>query len=471
MVVSAQPTGSERAVAIVMSPIEALRSRLPGRVLTPETASFDAARKVHDITVDSRPAAIVRAVDADDVALAVNFARENAYPLVVRSGGHSLARHSMADDALVIDLSEMKRISIDPETRIAHVQAGATSGDFAGPANEYGLALSTGDTTSVGFGGLTTGGGIGFMVRKYGLAIDNLLSAQVVTATCDILTASETEHPDLFWAIRGGGGNFGIVTEFTFRLAPVDQILGGDLLLPASREVIRGYLEYAASAPDDLSTIGNLMHAPPAPFVPEEWVGKLVLSIIVSWSGSIEEGEEALAPLRALATPVADTVRPMPYPSINLSTAHQAFPHGASIRSMFADELSDDTIDTFLEGMERATSPYSIIHLRGLGGQMARVDKDATAFAHRNRRYLVAVIGVWLDPTEDASIHHAWTESIWDAIRHEGSGVYVNFVADEGADRLRDAYPDATLARLKAIKWMYDPENLFRFNQNVTPAP
>jgi hypothetical protein len=461
-----------RAVATASAGVTDLRSQLDGELVTASSSTFDEVRKVQDITVDARPLAIVRAATAQDVAAAVNYARDNGHPIAVRSGGHSLARHSMADDAVVIDLSGMKNISIDPATRIARVQAGVTSGDLAGPANEHGLALTTGDTSSVGFGGLATGGGIGFMVRKYGLTIDSLLAAQVVTAAGDIVTASETEHPDLFWAIRGGGGNFGIVTEFTFLLAPVGQILGGDLLLPATPEVIRGYLEYTASAPDELSTLANLMHVPPTefmPFVPEEWVGKLVLTIIACWSGDIEEGERALAPLRALATPVADTIRPMPYPSIYRSTAHQAIPHGAAMRSMFADELSDATLDTFLQGMQRATSPFSIIHLRGLGGQMARVSNDATAFAHRDKRYLVAVIGVWLDPTDGGDEHQEWVRSIWQQIRHEASGVYVNFVANEGDKRLRDAYPEATLARLGDIKRKYDPENLLRLNQNIPP--
>ncbi|MEZ4571226.1 MAG: BBE domain-containing protein [Thermomicrobiales bacterium] len=261
----------------------------------------------------------------------------------------------------------------------------------------------------------------------------------------------------------------GIVTEFTFKLSPVDQILGGDLVLPASREVIRGYLEYAASAPDDLTTIGNIMHAPPAPFIPDSWIGKLVLSIIVSWTGSIEEGEQAIAPLRALAKPVADTVRPMPYPSIYESTAHQALPHGAELRAMFADDLSDEVIDASLQAMMTATSPYSIIHLRGLGGEMARLDPDATAFAHRDKRYLYSIIGIWLDRSEDASVHRAWTESLWQEVRHAGTGTYVNFVGDEGEERLLDAYPERTLARLAEIKQKYDPSNLFRHNQNIKP--
>ena len=283
----------------------------------------------------------------------LTFAREQDLPLAVRSGGHSLALYSVVDDALVIDLSGMKRVRIDPEQRIAYVQPGATSGDLAGPAGEHGLALSTGDTHSVGMGGLTTGGGIGFMARKYGLAIDNLLAARVVLADGSIVTASATERPDLFWAIRGGGGNFGIITEFTYRLAPVGQIYGGALILPATKEVLRGYLDYATSAPEDLTTIANLMFAPPAPFIPEDKVGSLVLIILPVWTGSIEDGEKAMAPLRALAEPVVDLVSPMPYPMIYRFTDFAAEPHGASIRSMFSDDLSDDAIDAILSAMKQ----------------------------------------------------------------------------------------------------------------------
>lgn len=447
----------------------ALRSQLGGRLITAESPDYDEARKVHTITVDRRPLAVVRAANVEDVATAVRFARDHAYPLAVRSGGHSLAGLSMADGAVVVDLSQMKRITIDPEARIARVQAGVTSGDFAGPANAHGLALSTGDTSTVGFGGLTTGGGIGFMVRKYGLAIDNLLAARVVTADGVIVTASATEHPDLFWAIRGGGGNVGIVAEFELRLAPVGQILGGELLLPLSRQAVRGYLDYTAAAPDDLSTIGNLTHAPPAPHVPPDWVGRPVLSILVCWTGQPEEGERALAPLRSLAAPVADRVGLIPYPEIYRFTAHQAVPHGVSIRSTFADALSDAALDAMLHGVERASSPFSLVHLRGLGGAMARVGTDETAFAHRDRRYLVAIIGVWLDAAEEAAPHRAWVDALWQTIRHEGSGVYVNFLDDEGAERVHDAYPPATHARLAAIKRRYDPRNLFRLNQNVAP--
>lgn len=469
MSIAIRPATITRGRTSAHDPFEVLRSRLTGRLVTADSADFDAARRVIYTNVDRRPLGIVRAANVQDVFEAVRFARAYGLPLAVRSGGHSLAYYSVIDDAVVVDLSGMKRISIDPAARVARVQAGATSGDLAGPAHAHGLALSTGDTHSVGMGGLTTGGGIGFMVRKYGLAIDNLLAAEVVTAAGEVVTASADEHPDLFWAIRGGGGNFGIVTEFTYRLASVGQILGGELLLPASREVVRGYLDYVASAPDDLTTIANLIHAPPAPHVPEDRVGEVALSILVCWTGSVADGEQALAPLRALAAPIADTVGLMPYPEIYKLTEHAAAPHCASIRSMFADELSDAAIDAALAAIEQATSPLSMVQLRGLGGAMARVAGDATAFAHRDRRYFVAIIGLWLDAADDPAMQAAWTEALWRAIRPEGSGVYVNFLENEGADRVRDAYPPATYARLARIKRRYDPRNIFRFNQNIPP--
>ncbi len=449
--------------------LAALRSRLLGRLIFQGDPDYDEARRTFNITIDRRPLAIVRAADADDVAEAVAFARRHGLPLAVRSGGHSVASLSVIDDALVVDLSGMTRVAIDPARRIARVQPGATSGDLAGPAHAHGLALSTGDTHSVGMGGLTTGGGVGFMVRRQGLTIDNLLAAQIVTAGGDVVTASATEHPDLFWAIRGGGGNAGIVTEFTYRLHPVGRILGGELLLPATREVLRGYLEYTVSAPDDLTTIASLMHAPPAPHVPADRVGDLVFSVIVCWTGGIDDGERAIAPLRALGTPVADAIAPMPYPDIYAFTAHQALPHAASIRMAFADDLSDAALDAALDAMQNASSPYSLVHLRGLGGAMARVPEHATAFAHRRRRYFVAIIGLWLDAAEDAAPHEAWTKALWATIRPEGQGAYVNFLENEGPDRVRDAYPPATYARLAEIKRRYDPDNLFRFNQNVPP--
>ena len=451
-------------------PYRALRDRLQGSLLTADDAAYEQARRTISLRSDRRPAAIVQAVCADDVASAVRFAREHGLLLAVRSGGHSLALHSVVDDALVIDLSPMKRVEIDAATQTARVEPGTTSGDLAWPAHEHGLALSTGDTRSVGMGGLTTGGGIGYLVRKHGLTIDSLLSARVVTADGRIVTASPTEHPDLFWAVRGGGGNMGVVVEFTYRLAPVSHILGGALVLPASREVVRGYLDHSLAAPDELSTLAELTKAPPAPFIPPEWVGKPVLMVLAVWSGGLEEGERALAPLRALAEPVADVVSWMPYPSIYDFTAHLAEPHGASIRMMFADDLSDESIDAMLAAAEAGTAPANLVHLRGLGGAFGRVPTDATAFAHRDRRYFVAVIAVWLDASEDPAPHERWTTALWEKVRHEGHGAYVNFLEAEGADRVRDAYPTRTFERLAAVKRRYDPDNLFRLNQNIPPA-
>ncbi|GBD16795.1 Mitomycin radical oxidase [bacterium HR26] len=447
-----------------------LEQRLRGTLLRPGMPAYDSARQLMNRAVTRRPAAIAQVADTQDVVEVVRFARDHGLPLGVRSGGHSPAGHGMADDALVVDLSGMKRVTIDPDSRLARVEAGVTSGELAAVTQPRGLAISTGDTSSVGFGGLATGGGIGFMVRKYGLTIDNLVAAQVVTASGKLVTASEREHPDLFWAIRGGGGNFGIVTEFTLRLAEVGQILGGDLVLPASREVIRGYLDYVAGAPDELTTIANLMHAPPAPYIPEARVGEVVLSILATWAGDESEGQRALAPLRALAEPVADTVGLMPYPAMFNFTAHQAVPIPHCIRHAFAYQVSDAVVDAALDAVEHASSPLSMLQFRGLGGAMARVEAEATAFAHRDARYMVTALALWMDESEDATPHRAWMDSVWPTIRAAGAGAYVNFLEDEGHERIREAYPLPTLARLAEVKRAYDPHNMFRYNQNIAPA-
>ena len=457
-----RPTQSDRFAG--------LRSQLSGDLLTIADAEYDNARRTISLRSNRFPAAIVRAAGAQDVAAAVRFARTHELPIAVRSGGHSIPLLSVVDDALVIDLSHMKGIDIDPRTGIARVQPGVTSGELAAPAHEHGMALTTGDTRSVGMGGLTTGGGIGYLVRKYGLTVDSLLAAQIVTADGEIITASSAENEDLFWALRGGGGNMGVVTEFTYRLAPVSHILGGLLVLPATREVIRGFLDYVVSAPDELTTLADVTTAPDLPFMPAEWAGRPVLMVLAAWCGTAEDGERAIAPLRALAAPVADLVSWIPYPAMYEFTAHLAEPHAASIRMMFADELSDDTIDAMIAGVRSGPSPVNLIHLRGLGGAMARVADDATAFAHRRRRYFVAAIAVWMDADDDPAPHETWTKAMWEILRPEGTGVYVNFLENEGTERVREAYPGSTYDRLAGIKRRYDPDNVFRFNQNVPPA-
>ena len=453
--------------------IELLRSSIAGEVLTPDSPAYDEAKLTPNLASDERrPEVIVRAVSPQDVAETVRFARNQGRPLAVRSGGHSVPGYNMVDDAIVVDLSLMRSVSIDAERGTARVGPGANSGELINAGHAYGLALSTGDTATVGLGGLTTGGGIGFMVRKHGLTIDSLLSAQVVTAGGEIVTASPAEHADLFWAIRGGGGNFGIVTQFEFQMARVGQVLGGALVLPGTKEVLRGYHEYVASAPADLTTIANLMHAPPAPFIPEERVGELVLMVLAVWTGDIEEGQKVFDNLRALAEPVADAIAPMPYPVIYEFTRELEKRHGVAIKSMFTDGHSEESFDAILDAMNSPVSPFSLVMFRGIGGEnsaLSSVGHDETAFAHRDQRFFTTILSIWHDADDDAQPHWDWTNALWDKIKRDASGVYVNFLHDEGEDRIREAYPPATYERLVEVKRTYDPDNMFCFNQNIRP--
>ena len=323
-------------MAIYSDSEAALRGRFGESVLFEGDAGYDEARSVWNGVIDRHPAVIVRCSTTDEVVAALAYAREKRLAIAVRGGGHNVAGTAVNDGGIVIDLSPMRDVSVDLDRGTASAQGGATWGDVDRATTPHGFAVPGGVVSATGIAGLSLGGGYSHQRRRDGMTIDNLVSAEVVLADGSVVRASEHEHPDLFWGIRGGGSNFGIVTEFTYRLAPVDQILGGVLMLPASREVIRAYLDFVAAAPDDLTTIADLTHAPPAPFVPQERVGELVLSILVCWTGSMAEGERVLAPLRALATPVADAVSPIPYPDIYRFTAHQAEPHGVSIRSMFA---------------------------------------------------------------------------------------------------------------------------------------
>lgn len=455
---------------VVIDPsLEGLQQQLTGELITALHPEYDRARAAVYADIDRRPFAIVRAANALDVAATINTARELGRPLTVRGGGHSMSGFSVQDDAIMIDLSAMKRVTVDPVSQTARVQGGATSNELAMAAHEHDLALSTGDTRTVGIGGLATGGGIGFMARKYGLAIDNLVAAQVVTASGDILRVCESSHADLFWAIRGGGGNFGVVTEFTFRLAPVGRILGGMLVLPANAETLRAYLDYAVEAPEDLTTITNLLLAPPMPMVPNEFVGQPILMIMACWTGDATEGAQVMAKLRALGTPVVDTLGEMAYPDLYRFTDLELPPHAGSIRSMFAHQVSNQSVTALLDAMKQPSSPFSLIQFRAMGGAISRVPVAATAFAHRSQNYFVSIINLWLD-VNNAAPHEAWLNATWNAIRLDASGVYVNFLEDEGPERLHEAYPAATYERLAQVKRDYDPTNLFRFNQNIAPT-
>jgi FAD/FMN-containing dehydrogenase len=454
---------------IVDAEVRALAARVAGTVVVPGDAVYDEVRQLHDITYDRRPQVIVRAASAADVAEGVRFARAQGLPLAVRSGGHNFAGYSMVDDGVTIDLSELKAIHIDPETRTARVQPGVTSGDLGPVANSFGLALTTGDAASVGIAGLTLGGGIGWMVRKHGLTIDHLLSAQVVTADGEVVRASAREHADLFWALRGGGGNFGIVTEFEFRLDEVGDIIGGAIVLPATPEVMRGFAAYAPTAPDGLTVISAVMHVPPLPFVPEADWGRLAFALLVCFDGTAEEADEALAPIRALATPIAEAIGPMPYPAIYNLTELASQRHAGKVRSAYLHELNDEVIETVIDAIDRAESPLNMVQIRPLGGAMSRVAAGETAFAHRDKEFLIAVIGISLDAADAPSLD-AWVEAAWQKVAPYGDGVYVNFLVDEGDARIREAYPPATYERLVEVKRRYDPENVFRLNQNIRPA-
>src|SRR4051812_39220866 len=449
--------------------VAAFAAGLSGTIIRPDDESYETARQVHNATFDRHPSLIVRAASAADVARTVVFAREAGLELAVRGGSHSLAGYGTVEGGIVLDLGAMKGLHIDADRRRAWAQPGLTAGEYTAAVNAHGLATPFGDTGSVGLSGLTLGGGIGWLVRKYGLAIGAPVSVELVTADGRLPVASETEHADLFWAVRGGGGNFGVVTRFQFKLYPVGQIYGGALFMPATREVLQALQPIAASAPEALSTISFLMSAPPAPFIPAEVVGKATLAIMFVFDGDPEAGAAAIAPFRAVATPLAEMVTPMPYVGIYqmLAAAEQRSP--ASHRSLFLDGLDDDVVDTILDFTARHTSPLAMTQIRILGGQMARVDADATAFAHRDAPVLLTIITPFADPA-DLPVHQAWTVAFYDALTPHGVGVYSNFLEAEGQGRVHEAYPNGTYERLAEIKRRYDPNNLFHLNQNIRPA-
>jgi FAD/FMN-containing dehydrogenase len=449
--------------------IPELRAAFDGRVIAPGDDGYDQARTLFVGGIDHRPAVIVRPADAAEAARVVTLARDSGLDLAVRSGGHSGLGHSVADGGIVLDLHDMRALEVDPEQRTAWAQTGLTAGEYTTATHAHGLATGFGDTGSVGIGGITLGGGIGYLVRKYGLTIDDLLAAEVVTADGQLLQADAEHHPELFWALRGGGGNFGVATRFRFRLHPVSTVVGGMLLLPATPEVVEGFVAAAAAAPEELSTIANVMPAPPMPFIPEERHGELVVLALMVHAGPVEDGERAIAPLRALAEPIADLVRPMAYPEIYQFTEGGPGPDHEVARSMFVDTVERPQAEAIVDHLKASTAPLAVAQVRALGGAMARVPAEATAFAHRQRPFMVAVGAVY-EHREEAAVHEAWVADLAAALRRGDPGVYVGFLGDEGQARVHEAYPGPTWERLAAVKRRYDPTNLFRLNQNVPPA-
>ena len=438
-----------------------------GRVITPDDAEYDGARTVSAGHIDRHPAAIVRVADAGDVASVIAFARERGIELAVRCGGHSGAGHSVTEGGIVLDLRAMKAIDIDVAGRTVWAEAGNTAREVSEAAWQDNLAVGFGDTGSVGIGGLTTGGGIGYLVRKHGLTIDSLLAAEIVTADGQQLHVDAETHPDLFWAIRGGGGNFGVVTRFQYRLQPLPAFVGGMLLLPATAETIAGFIAAAEAAPDELSTIANVMPAPPMPFLAEELHGTLSILALMAYAGDEEAATPVLAPFRALAEPMADMVKAIPYPEIYPPDDDSYRPKAAA-RTMFIDHVDLDTAGTIVEHLDASDASMRVAQLRVLGCAMARVPADATAFAHRSSRIMVNLAAFW--EGDDRPQREAWVDGFMKALDQGDGGAYVNFVGDEGPERVRAAYPGTTYGRLATIKARYDPTNLFRLNQNIPPS-
>jgi FAD/FMN-containing dehydrogenase len=445
-----------------------LHERLKGRVIMPEDTNYDEARAVFAGGIDHRPAVIVRVADADDVSQAISLARETGLELSVFSGGHSSAGQSVTDGGIMLDLRDMRKLQIDIGGRTAWAETGLTAGEYTTAADAYDLATGFGDTGSVGIGGITLGGGVGYLVRKHGMTIDNLLAAEVVTADGQLRRVDAENHPDLFWAIRGGGGNFGVATRFQFRLHPLDTILGGMLFLPATPETIAGFIAEAEAAPEELSTIANIMPAPPMPFVPAEQHGKLIIMAMLVYAGNPEVGGRVLAPFRALAAPIVDMVRPMRYPEMFPREEGEYHPTAVA-HTMFVERIDQEAAETIMHYLQTSDATMRVAQLRVLGGAMARVPNDATAFAHRQSRIMVNLAAFYTGP-EDQVARHRWITDFAAALDQGDSGAYVNFLGDEGANRVRAAYPGSTWDRLQQIKARYDPANLFRLNQNIPPA-
>jgi FAD/FMN-containing dehydrogenase len=449
-------------------PISDLQADLNGRVITPGDPGYDDARGVFFRGFDRHPVAIVRAADASDVARVVDLARETGAELAVRSGGHSRAGHGTSEGGIVLDLSTMNAVEVDGDSSTAWAQTGVKAGDYTMTTGEHGLATGLGDTPSVGLGGITLGGGIGFLVRKHGLTIDDVLGAELVSADGELLKVDAETHADLFWALRGGGGNFGVVTRLQLRLHEIDAVTGGMLVLPASAELITGLVAAAAAAPEELSLIANVMNAPPMPFVPAEHHGKPIVMVQMVYAGDAEAGERAIAPIRALATPLVDMVRPIFYPQMYEGPEGPSPAHAAGT-NVLVDSFPSGAAETILEHLETATAPMAAAQLRVLGGAMARVPDAATAFAHRGARMMINVAAMYERP-EDGPEHDAWASSLATAISDGSRAAYVGFLGDDGQQGVERAYPPATLERLAEVKRRYDPDNLFRLNLNVLPA-
>jgi FAD/FMN-containing dehydrogenase len=443
-----------------------LRDRLvelvKGPVLGAGDAGYEESRRVFNAMIERRPAAIVRCSCAEDVACSVIVARDCGLPVSVKGGGHSVAGNAVCDDGLMLDMSLMKRISVDPERSLAVAGAGLTLGEFDAATSRYGLATTLGVVSMTGIAGLTLGGGIGWLNGKHGLACDNVLSMDVVTADGQVRTVDASQHHDLFWAMRGGGGNFGVAVSFTYRLHPVSMVLAGPVSYPPERaaDALRLYHQVASTAPDSLATAASVTRGAD---------GKPYLSVVACWSGPAAEGEHVLRPLREFGPPAADAVGLIPYRELQ-SMPDPGFPPGRLHywKASFLADLGSEAISTMLRFAATAPSPYTGIGLQQVTGAASRVAPTATAFAHRARHYDFLILSQWDGPA-DSQANIRWTRELFEAMSPHFQGVYVNNLGEEGSDRVRDAY-GINYDRLAHIKAAYDPDNVFRLNQNIQPA-
>jgi FAD/FMN-containing dehydrogenase len=444
--------------------VQRLESRLRGSVLLPGTASYDAARRVHNGMIDRRPALIVRCAGAADVANAVNFARENALLLAVRGGGHNVAGMGVCDGGIVIDLSRMKGIRVDPAGHTVRAEAGVTWGELDHEAQAFGLGTTGGAVSTTGIAGLTLGGGLGVLMRKHGLACDNVLAIDVVTAEGVLLTASATENVDLFWALRGGGGNFGIATTFKYRLHPVGMVLGGLVLYPLDRasEMLAFYRDFTATAPDEVTAYAALVTSPD---------GVRLAAIFACYTGPVTRGETVLRPVREFGPPIADLISHMPYAAVQRTFDPTAPPGLLNYwKSSFVPVLSTEATDAMVAAYAAVPSSLSSVIVEHLGGAVSRVGERDTAFSHRRMSYAITAASLWRDASESEK-NIGWTRRLWEAISTPTTdAVYANYLShDEGEGRVRAAY-GANYERLVAVKNNYDPTNLFRVNQNIKPT-
>ena len=455
--------------------LDELGGALRGDLVLPASADYDAGRRIWNGAIDRRPAGIARCTGVADVIAAVRYARERDLLVAVRSGGHGVGGHALCDGGLVIDLSPIRGIRVDPAARTARAEAGVLWGELDRETQLFGLATVGGIVTHTGIAGLTLGGGIGWLMRKYGATVDNLISVDLVTADGELVTASEDHNPDLFWGVRGAGGNFGIVTSFEYRLHPVGpMVLAGPIFHPFhdAQEVLRFYREFAAAAPDELTTIFELAIAQPLPFLPEDMHGKPIVMVGACYAGAPDDGAEVVCALKEFGNPIADLLEPKPY--LALQSMFDPFvPHGwhRYWKSVELGALTDDAIDTLVDHTTRITSPRSYTIVFQLGGALARVAEDATAYPQRDAAFNVNVNAVWTEDDPDAHRHIAWARDFFDAMQpHARDRVYVNFLGDEGPERVRQAYGTEKYERLVDLKRKYDPTNFFHLNQNISPG-